>query len=463
MIGMFVVFVCIMIAFSLSKRAREPEPYVVPLEVYNMFPNEDPPPDIMYRLNNGDNTFAGLTVDKMAHASFVLADEATAYFDPSLRDGFQHVISSDFAMHIFLMTRLPSTTLSRMPSDAKVGYMNDVDKYFINVLSSCTSSKFIPVKIDDTLTVDYILDVDYILVHGNNTHANFVSKGYRAMDILLLDKDILRVVSNDTLQLAYHHETKLATLSSKIVLLKKIIEEHFNNRPSRNIHVVHDASVKEVRRRVPKTMAITTSTQMNVGDMIQIVSTSTIGLMGDYYVIGEDKDIYIVSEALVVSIDGVKREDKVVSGRATVDGNITLYEGDVVFDKNLGCYITITNNKNNSISGVVLSCMEEEQNKAIFANDYVCYGNNQIYNEDQCIANGSVMSRPCVYDGECPFFAANATTMRGGCRTGTCEMPIGVENKSHKTFTPDSVPLCYGCKDGTGNCCDDSKKFAFRV
>eukprot|EP00798_Chlamydomonas_sp_ICE-L_P019657 gene19657-26343_t len=56
---------------------------------------------------------------------------------------------------------------------------------------------------------------------------------------------------------------------------------------------------------------------------------------------------------------------------------------------------------------------------------FACFDDPQVMNKSVCEMRGHTWDRMCKYDGECPFFGANKT-LRGGCESGHCEMPIGV-------------------------------------
>lgn len=71
-----------------------------------------------------------------------------------------------------------------------------------------------------------------------------------------------------------------------------------------------------------------------------------------------------------------------------------------------------------------------------------CFGARLAATADQCYAAGGVWDRPCETDVECPYY--DNRTGRGRCIAGTCEMPLGVGNKSFRVADPDTPPLCGG-------------------
>lgn len=61
-----------------------------------------------------------------------------------------------------------------------------------------------------------------------------------------------------------------------------------------------------------------------------------------------------------------------------------------------------------------------------------------------CIRAGGTWDRPCERDSECPFY--DWRRGRGGCnRSGFCEMPLGVDNKSFRLAGNPSHMMHHGC------------------
>ena len=60
---------------------------------------------------------------------------------------------------------------------------------------------------------------------------------------------------------------------------------------------------------------------------------------------------------------------------------------------------------------------------------------------------GDVWDKPCVSDGDCPFYQKNTTykNYRGGCLNGYCEMPVGIERVAFRHYT--GTPVCRSCAD----------------
>lgn len=80
-----------------------------------------------------------------------------------------------------------------------------------------------------------------------------------------------------------------------------------------------------------------------------------------------------------------------------------------------------------------------------------CFGARLATTAAECYAAGGVWDRPCESDPECPFY--DSRTGRGGCSSGTCEMPLGVGNKSFRVADPATPPLCE--TDGPDPWCSD--------
>lgn len=58
-----------------------------------------------------------------------------------------------------------------------------------------------------------------------------------------------------------------------------------------------------------------------------------------------------------------------------------------------------------------------------------------------------IWDAPCEYDADCPF--------QGKCMPGGyCEMPLGVEQLSYRTYAAESKPICYNCPIEEIDCCE---------
>lgn len=66
----------------------------------------------------------------------------------------------------------------------------------------------------------------------------------------------------------------------------------------------------------------------------------------------------------------------------------------------------------------------------------------------------------CYDDSECPFY--NPNTGNGGCESGYCKMPVGVNRISFKDYEKDKTPFCFGCIDELHpRCCSDAERYFF--
>lgn len=98
---------------------------------------------------------------------------------------------------------------------------------------------------------------------------------------------------------------------------------------------------------------------------------------------------------------------------------------------------------------------------------YICYDDDTIKIKGLCESTIDIMGRPkkagiwdrpCDTNEECPFFQKNShyKNYRGGCQSGYCELPMGVERTGYRTYK--GVPLCHGCKDPTNpRCCNEQR------
>lgn len=64
----------------------------------------------------------------------------------------------------------------------------------------------------------------------------------------------------------------------------------------------------------------------------------------------------------------------------------------------------------------------------------------------------------CIKNSSCPFY--NIQTGNGGCISGYCQMPVGVERIGYKDYK--NTPFCFGCPDELKpRCCNDPDRFYF--
>ncbi len=68
-----------------------------------------------------------------------------------------------------------------------------------------------------------------------------------------------------------------------------------------------------------------------------------------------------------------------------------------------------------------------------------------------------IWDAPCTIDHECPFFQRDPVTktLRGGCKDGYCEMPVGTKLVGFKNYTGN--PVCKGCPQDLLECCTYQK------
>jgi len=140
--------------------------------------------------------------------------------------------------------------------------------------------------------------------------------------------------------------------------------------------------------------------------------------------------------------------------------------------------------------------IKEKRNKNAPTYKYICYtydkGIKKPYsqplyavNKTDClsrysIGNGKpkpagIWDTKCVKDEDCPFYELNKNYKNkwGGCKNGTCVLPVNMQNLGHHFFIPETQykPMCYNCdstkwehKTNLGFCCDeqkDRKKYPF--
>lgn len=115
---------------------------------------------------------------------------------------------------------------------------------------------------------------------------------------------------------------------------------------------------------------------------------------------------------------------------------------------------------------------------------YMCVTDSTIKNKYACESardafgrpkpgGADVWDAPCKNNTDCPFFQANTNhkNYRGGCISGYCEMPLGVQRVGYRKYARDesSYPLCHGCDDtvtAQKQCCasqQPSPNYAFEL
>lgn len=375
-------------------------------------------------------------------ATFVFGDKASFNLSVDMISRFQIMQHSEYESYVLLMTRFGGVSLQSLKDGTEVGFLNDVDKNFVNVIATCTNKKLIPVKSAR----------DFVIIHSQVDYDTFVLNAYSAIDLISIDKNVMRVVLEGG-YLAYHKESRVAVFASPFVLaMKNDLFEKFEHEDKRSEFVMQNVEYLSNVYKVPKAFLV--KANVNI-DNIGIWDVVRINSFGKYYVMSKSEDTLTLIEA--IPIEGIASivKNKLV----VVKQELKLYVGDLVYLKTSGCYGEVVDLGEGGVTFVLLiSCISDDKNGYFFEEDYECYMRPNVYNEDVC---DTQMTRKCVYDGECPYFMSNETSLRGGCKNGTCEMPLGVTNVSHTEANPKDTPLCSGCHDGTGDCCDERNLYAF--
>jgi hypothetical protein len=71
---------------------------------------------------------------------------------------------------------------------------------------------------------------------------------------------------------------------------------------------------------------------------------------------------------------------------------------------------------------------------------------NDCLSYDTTIKKVGIWDKECTQDTDCPFYKANKNYPNtfGGCKNGTCQLPIGMKSIGFKHYTKDK-PICYNC------------------
>jgi hypothetical protein len=88
---------------------------------------------------------------------------------------------------------------------------------------------------------------------------------------------------------------------------------------------------------------------------------------------------------------------------------------------------------------------------------YECKDYPDIKNKESC---KTIWDKRCEKDRECPFFQKNRhyDNYFGGCHNGYCQMPVGVERTSYRTYNKNSKAYCHG-----GECDAKNPNYAFEL
>lgn len=431
MIHILAMFITIVL-MSLLNSMREQ--FQIPSELYAMY-------DL--KMSEDIKSFVDIpSITKHKNAPFVLTDHVSYMLLPQLNTEYQIVRHSDEKSYMYLMSRT-KLTLPSIEENSIVGCTRASDMIFVDMISTCAGKKFVPLNAES----------DHMFIHSQTEYKLYKSRGYNVIDLLSMDKNILQVVGERVTTLEYHAESGKATLASHVVLLmKNILTENFANKTRKEIFL--QDTPFEVVSLLPKTISVRNA-KLAKGQKAVMFNQQKRNVSGVYYVTDVVDGVAILSQAITLENAEVEVIDQIVYGKTSQE----LYKDDLVFVKSLECFAVVASVSNQEFQANLTSCATIEKNRQYFPDDFVCFENPEIYNEEMCEALGSVMSRKCVYDSECPYFSS---TLRGGCVNGVCEMPIGVESKSFVMPRTETKPLCLNCKDGKGDCCGlPGKKYAF--
>ena len=96
--------------------------------------------------------------------------------------------------------------------------------------------------------------------------------------------------------------------------------------------------------------------------------------------------------------------------------------------------------------------------------DYKCIPDNTYKNKEDCenkidvdglVKDFMIWDKPCKHDTECPFYKTNG---RGNCKSGFCEMPVGVTRVGYRKYVKgdNSFPYCHQCPAfASPDCCEE--------
>lgn len=197
--------------------------------------------------------------------------------------------------------------------------------------------------------------------------------------------------------------------------------------------------------------------RLDVGDRVSLRSQENARENGDYVVTHVDGEGALLETHVRTKILFPHGVSVVLADEWTFEG-----VADVAFDPSVGLRVMhlgrpakvsrVDGNRVAFVMDVLLDPIEDVK----FDPMSYCWEDSTVHIRELCIEKGFTWDRPCKHDAECPFYQTNRAYMnaRGGCAaSGHCEMPLGVEKVSYKTFR--GRPWCHGCNGigGAGDCC----------
>jgi hypothetical protein len=173
-----------------------------------------------------------------------------------------------------------------------------------------------------------------------------------------------------------------------------------------------------------------------LGDRVRFNST-------DYLVVQVRQDDYICATHLYIDQANASRNQK--------DGNWYIkftapkwFKGDRIYIASINRFGTLSENLikvDPFLDDTTFNCFTNPiyQSKEACESAYDPIG---IPKQKQ-----DIWDAPCQYDVDCPF--------QGKCMPGGyCEMPLGVEQLSYRTYAAESKPICYSCPIEDTDCCE---------
>lgn len=258
--------------------------------------------------------------------------------------------------------------------------------------------------------------------------------------------------------------------------------ERFTSMHAPPLMDVTGASVQLVSK-IPKVLRIASRLDVNgvpveKGVWIDVVTrTSDTRVEGRYFVLDAIADTVLISEARIMTLGEVRgalyeRNNVVVGNQQLLSPK--LERGDTVYftDRDVFASVRVLDATDMSVVLRITKYVDAKQDHAFnnasglcFDADGLPHNLDGVHIERACKDVGGTWDKPCAFDFECPFFGANKTlqTLRGGCNSGYCELPMGVARTGFKTYDRSSTPACHGCEwleDGKA-CCDRTGEYKY--
>lgn len=199
-----------------------------------------------------------------------------------------------------------------------------------------------------------------------------------------------------------------------------------------------------------KVLSFPVQSNISIGDRLSFTNQISNSMNGIFYVQRIDKSlIFIQSYKEIINFYDhftiIKKSDKYIKGKGK-------FPNGKVWFLDLDLPGTIKDN---------IAFIWNQDNQ----DGYHCIPDNTYKNKEECesridsdgvVKDFMIWDKPCKMDTECPFFKNSG---RGNCKSGYCEMPVGVKRVGYRKYVKgnNSFPYCHQCPNFSSPDCCESK------